>query len=335
MTKIILEVEALSKHYKLGGRVSTLFGQSNKISAVGNISFRLAQGEILGLVGESGSGKSTLGKSIIKLNTINHGKIKLLGNEIQKLSPSQFRSYRKHIQMIFQDLDAALNPNMKIKQIMEDALLAHFNFSKVELKEKLMKSLSMVHLSENILTRYPQELSGGQKRRVAIANVLAIEPQIIVADEPTTGLDNYTQYQIINLITNLQKSQGLSMLFISHDLSLIKNICHRVLVLYQGNIVEQAGINIISQRPGHPYSQLLWDSCPNQSAVTFQSTHTPSLTSGIDENYRPKKGCRFAPRCQQYIKQGRPDICVSYRNQPPLKCLSDEHSVACFFPLTE
>ncbi len=329
MTAPILEISNLYKNYNATNGFFSA-AKNPGIPAIDRIDFTLHPGETLGLIGESGSGKTSIGMAIAKLTQIQQGEIVLFGDDITPLSERAFKPYRKNLQMIFQDLDAALNPNMKIRQIMSDIFKLHLN--KPAVMPAIEKMLGNVNLELNVLEKYPSELSGGQKRRIAIANTLASKPKIIIADEPTTGLDNYTQNLILQLIKNLQKEHHISMLLISHDLQVIKESCQRVIVLYLGKIVESAPIEQLIVKPRHPYTELLWTSYEGSAKkINVTNTRTHNIRSGLHDFERPLGGCRFAPRCPTYLAKGKPAICRNIETTPALKQIKDKHWVACHF----
>ena len=332
MTDILLEIKHLVKTYEPVGLLQKLKQQYEPYPSISNINLSLYKGESLGLIGESGSGKTTLGKCLVKLETITSGNIHLFGQNITRLNERKFRSFRKNIQMIFQDLDAALNPNMKIHQTLKEVLARHQTLSQPDLDKRLLELMIDVNLEENILYRYPSELSGGQKRRIAIAAVLAINPKIIIADEPTTGLDSYTQTLIMQLLANMQKRRGLSILFISHDLQLVKQYCQRIAVLYLGNIVEIANTEKITSHAAHPYTRLLWNTHLGQRAHTKPENISHDIRSGLYDYRRPQTGCQFSPRCDRYKEMGKPAICTS-KTKPKLTFIGKNHQVACHFQL--
>jgi len=258
----------------------------------------------------------------------------LFDQDITSLPEGKFRPLRTHIQMIFQDLDAALNPNMKIINILSEILKRYYDkeTSQKSMQDRLTNLLSDVQLEPDILERYPSELSGGQKRRIAIASALAVSPKIIIADEPTTGLDNYTQSLIMQLILDLQKSNNLSVILISHDLVLIKKMCQRIAVIYLGNIIEIGPAETIYSSPSHPYSKLLWHSHLTHTAEINLEKRQHDVRSGLYDHEQPVYGCRFAPRCKRYIEMGKPDICTEKKSKPDLRSVSAKHKVACHFP---
>jgi len=333
MASLLLEVSNLVKTFKSGGFIPGFRPKYEVLPSVDDVSFTLEKGETLGLIGESGSGKTTLGKCIVKLMDSSSGQINLFGDDVTKLSERKFRTYRKNIQMIFQDLDAALNPNMRIHQILEEILKRHEKITKSQLNERINQLMVEVNLETNILNKYPTELSGGQKRRIAIAAVLAIKPKIIIADEPTTGLDSYTQTVVMQLIAELQEQRGLSVIFISHDLQLVKQSCQRIIVLYLGNIVEIGNTKQITENQAHPYTQLLWNSHLSQIPGLITQVQKHDIRSGLHDFSRPMHGCRFAPRCQQFERMGQPKICTDKDSKPELKNISQGHQVACHFNL--
>ena len=328
MNKKILQVENLQKSF--GSKSAGNKDQS--IRAVDNISFYVRQNETLGLVGESGCGKTTTGKMILRLSTPESGKIIYDDIDISRFTEKQMRPYRTRIQMIFQDLDAALNPNMRIEAIISEAVkLSNPELEKYKVKARCRELLDLVHLPSGKLNQFPSELSGGEKRRVGIARTLALKPEFIVADEPTSALDVSIQAQVINLMQDLQREFGLSYLFISHDLHLVELVSHRIAVMYLGQIVELGTAAEIVKRPRHPYTASLW------SSLTLATSHEPGREEeahlGLDDFIRPREGCRFAPRCPIFHANNKPEICSSGNSEPELTSIGENHVVACHFPL--
>ncbi len=336
MSQPILEVKDLRKHFAqrrglLGGL--TREANSRVIPAVDGVSLTLHENETLGLVGESGCGKTTTGKAIVKLIPVTSGEIRYKGNDITAYTQAQFRPLRRDIQMIFQDLDAALNPKMRIESILREAVcVGEPGADGAAVQQRIYELLELVNLKKNKLANFPSELSGGEKRRIGIARVLAVRPKLIVADEPTSALDVSIQAQVVNLLRDLQAQFGLSFLFISHDLQLVELMSHRVAVMYLGQIVEMGPAKEIAKNPKHPYTSVLWS-----SIVEKRSKEVPvdggAAHWGVFDFERPTGGCRFAPRCPVYEGRGRPSECTDPANPPELKSAGTDRVVACHFPL--
>jgi oligopeptide/dipeptide ABC transporter ATP-binding protein len=329
-----LEAEGLKKHFTQGrGAFSSLKGDGNVIPAVDGVSFFIRENETMGLVGESGCGKTTIGKMILRLLTPTAGRIFFDGADITSLSNRDFRPYRKHLQMIFQDLDAALNPKMRIGAILKEAVTVHQPLSDAEARARTGELLEQVNLKTGKLTNFPGELSGGEKRRVGIARALAVGARFIVADEPTSALDVSIQAQVVNLLRELQENLGLSYLFISHDLRVVELMSHKVAVMYLGNIVEMGLSGRIAHSPLHPYTQTLWSSLVEKQSKEASRANGGGRDWGVFDFERPATGCRFAPRCPVYIESGRPPVCTDPSSEPGLRDLGGGNRVACHFPL--
>jgi oligopeptide/dipeptide ABC transporter ATP-binding protein len=336
MARTILDVVNLKKHFvQPRGLFSALQGKERVIPAVDDVSFYLKEHETLGLVGESGSGKTTVGKTILGLIPATSGRILFDGKDLTALSPREFRPLRKEMQMIFQDLDAALNPKMCVRAILKEAISVHHNLDHAQVDRRVRELLEQVNLKESKLSNFPHELSGGEKRRVGIARVLAVGARFLVADEPTSALDVSIQAQVVNLLKDLQKDLGLSYLFISHDLRIVELMSHKVAVMYLGRIVEMGLTNRIAQAPRHPYTHILWS-----SLVEKESTEASGPPSGVKSGdwgvfdyERPSYGCPFAPRCPVYQARGMPEICINPSTEPHLHDIGEAHKVACHFPL--
>ena len=334
MTAPILEVKGLSKHFaQRRSWLGLLTGNDGgTIPAVDDVSFTLAENETLGLVGESGCGKTTTGKAILKLMPVTAGEIRYRGQDITALTAGEFRPLRREIQMIFQDLDAALNPKMRIESILREAIgLCEPELDSDGLRRRTYELLELVNLKKNKLANFPSELSGGEKRRIGIARVLAVRPKLIVADEPTSALDVSIQAQVISLLRDLQSQFGLSYLFISHDLPLVELVSHRVAVMYLGQIVELGSAPRIAHTPHHPYTSVLWSSLAEKRSREAVTGAAPAW--GVFDFERPSGGCRFAPRCPVYAARGKPAACTDPHNAPRLREIEPGHSVACHFPL--
>jgi peptide/nickel transport system ATP-binding protein/oligopeptide transport system ATP-binding protein len=322
MTSALLEVTDLSKHFKSRrGLASLLTGQGRTIPAVDGVSFYLKENETVGLVGESGCGKTTIGRTVLRLTDPTGGRILFGGRDITHLDRTEMRPLRREMQMIFQDLDAGLNPKMRVRDILREALTVFERPSDADIERRSRELLEQVNLKESKLASFPTELSGGEKRRVGIARVLAVRPRLIVADEPTSALDVSIQAQVVNLLRDLQKQLGLSYLFISHDLPVVELVSHKVAVMYLGRIVEMGLAETIARAPRHPYTQVLWS-----SAAEKRTTE-----AGVFDFERPASGCRFAPRCPRYQEMGHPAVCTDAGSEPPLRDTGKGHVVACHF----
>ena len=333
MQNAILEVVDLRKHFNQRRRAFFGAGQTERvIPAVDGVSFYLRSGETVGLVGESGCGKTTVGRTVLRLTQPTSGKILFDGRDITDMSTAELRPLRSQMQMIFQDLDAALNPQMRVRAILKEAVTVHQKISDGEVDRKIDELLEQVNLKKSKLANFPGELSGGEKRRVGIARVLAVGAKLIIADEPTSALDVSIQAQVVNLLRDLQTRLGLSYLFISHDLPVVELISHKVAVMYLGKIVEIGLAQRIAHAAHHPYTHILWSSLvEKQSREANLSSKAASW--GVFDFERPAAGCRFAPRCPVYEANGRPAICIDPAAEPKLRDVGGGHQVACHFPL--
>jgi len=332
MAETILEVTDLKKHFVVRKGILPGMGEKQHIPAVDGVSFSIKEGETLGLVGESGCGKTTTGKAIMGLNDITSGSIKFNGNEIANLSAREFKPYRKDIQMIFQDLDAALNPKMQIGDLVKEAVVVHDpKLPKEQVQQRVLELLDLVNLKKSQINNYPTELSGGEKRRVGLARTLAMEPKFIVADEPTSALDVSIQAQVVNLLRDLQDKLGLTFLFISHDLPLVELVSHNVGVMYLGKMVEMGPSRNVAQQPRHPYTSILWASIVGEDNGSLKEGNASRGDWGVYEHDRRNTGCKFASRCPVYAEKNQPTECRS--SKPVLTDPGDGHLVACHFPL--
>ncbi len=336
MSKTILEVIDLKKHFiHRKGLLSSFQELRQSIPAVDGVSFYLKENETVGLVGESGCGKTTIGRTILRLEKPTSGRIIFDGKDITSVPTDGLRQLRSQMQMIFQDLDAALNPQMRIRDILREAITVHHRLSNAETDRRISELLEQVNLKKSKLSNFPHELSGGEKRRVGIARVLSVGARFIVADEPTSALDVSIQAQVVNLLRDLQKQLGLSFLFISHDLRVVELVSHKVAVMYLGKIVEMGLSDRIANKASHPYTHILWSSLvEKQSRETAQKARSVQAGGwGVFDFERPVTGCRFAPRCPVYESKGKPSICVDPATEPRLKDIGNGHQVSCHFPL--
>jgi peptide/nickel transport system ATP-binding protein len=322
----ILEVEDLKTHFPVKGGL-WLRSVAN-CKAVDGVSFSLMPGETLGLVGESGCGKSTLGKSIVRLLTPTAGRIRFEGTDLATLSRGRMKPIRRHLQMIFQDPAESLNARHTVGQILEEPFIIHGIGSSEERRASVDRLVDKVGLPRNAVHRYPFEFSGGQRQRIGIARALALQPRLIICDEPVSALDVSIQSQVLNLLVDLQREFNLSYLFITHNLAVVKHVSDRIAVMYLGHIVELADADGLYERPRHPYTRTLIAAIPEPEprATRVRFMGTGDLPSPIN----PPPGCPFNPRCPYATELCR-------REMPPLRETSAgaaaSHAVACHYDL--
>ena len=314
----LIEISNLKKYFPIkGGLFNKKIGD---VKAVEKINFTIKKGDVLGLVGESGSGKTTLGRSILRLIEPSEGKIIFENIDITSLPEKEMRKFRKDMQIIFQDPFASLDPRKRVLNIIGQGLKIHTNLKKNEIKETVLNLLEQVDLQAEHLTRYPHEFSGGQRQRIGIARAIALKPKFIVADEPVSALDVSIQAQILNLLQDLKEQYLLTMLFISHDLSVVKYVADKVMVMYLGKVVEIADADKLYSSPLHPYTISLLEITPTINPKHKRSRNI--LKGDIPSPINPPSGCVFRTRCPKADSECAKIV-------PKLRELKDNHFVAC------
>ena len=328
MAESQLEVRGLSMHFPLrGGLVRRLRGEPSAVlRAVDGVDLEIARGEALGLVGESGCGKSTLGRCIVGLYTPTGGTIRYEGAE---LHAKRNRATRRRIQMVFQDPYSSLNPRMTVRQTLSELLRAHDMVRKEQIDARCRELVDLVGLGARSLDAYPRQFSGGQRQRVSIARALALEPELLVADEPVSALDVSVQATVLNLLEELRQKLGLTLLLIAHNMAVVRHVCDRVAVMYLGRIVEAAPVDDLFGNPRHPYTQGLLQAVPK--LVPGRASTAPAVVGDPPSPIRLPSGCRFHPRCP--IAQ----IPLCAEEDPALRAGAGltEHVAACHFAWTE
>ncbi|MEK4851146.1 dipeptide ABC transporter ATP-binding protein [Paenibacillus sp. FSL H7-0756] len=314
----LLEVRNLKKHYPI--RKGFFSKQVGAVKAVDGITLSVEQGETLAVVGESGCGKSTTGRAILRLIEPTEGEIMFAGTDVRSLNTEQLRKFRTDMQMVFQDPYASLDPRWTVQRILEEPLRTHGSAPAGELRSRVEQLMEVVGLSPYQAHRFPHEFSGGQRQRIGIARALALNPKFIVCDEPVSALDVSIQAQVLNLMQDLQEQYGLTYMFISHDLSVVKFISDRVAVMYLGRIVELAPTKALFAKPLHPYTQALMSAVPVPNPGLKKQRIV--LTGDVPNPETPPTGCAFHPRCPHAM-----DRCKS--EAPLLRELDSGHQVAC------
>lgn len=327
MSETLYRVENVSKEFPILGGV--LRRRLGAVQAVTDVSFELRRGETLGLVGESGCGKSTLGKVMLRLLEPTSGRLEFRGQDLRGLGAEALRKMRRHMQMVFQDPYAALNPRMNVEQILAEPIDIHrLAKSAAAKRDRIVELLEQCGLRADQLKKFPHEFSGGQRQRICIARALAVEPELLICDEPVSALDVSIQAQILTLLKDLQKRLGLTYLFISHDLRVVEHVSTRVAVMYLGRIVEMGATEDVFRAPQHPYTQALWSSIPSLEVGAQHAA--PPLGGDLPSPVSPPSGCAFHPRCSRV----QPTRCAEAI--PRLEVKSDNASqqrVACHYPL--
>lgn len=320
--KLLLEVSDLSVQFKIKNDKKLFFNKPSILKAVNKVSFNLYEGETLGVVGESGCGKSTLARAIIGLVKSAGGSMVWLGRDLSKQNKKEWRATRQDIQMIFQDPLSSLDPRMTIGDIIAEPLKVYQpRLSKLQVKDKVQSMMKKVGLLPNQINRYPHEFSGGQCQRIGIARALILEPKLIICDEPVSALDVSIQAQVVNLLKRLQKEMGLSLIFIAHDLSVVKHISDRILVMYLGNQVETGGFREVYGNTLHPYTKALMSAVPIADPKLERNKKIDLLEGDLPSPINPPSGCIFRTRCPIADAE-----CA--KDKPQLQG-SHSHQVAC------
>jgi oligopeptide transport system ATP-binding protein len=291
--------------------------------AVDGVSFELRPGETLGIVGESGCGKSTLGRALLQLIPSTDGQVIWLGENLAGRDSQAMRRYRRDLQIIFQDPLASLDPRMPVGEIIAEPLITHEpGLARAEVRARVQEMMRAVGLLPQMINRYPHEFSGGQCQRIGIARAMILKPKLIVCDEPVSALDVSIQAQIVNLLMALQREFGLSLIFISHNLAVVRHICHRIMVLYLGRMAEIASRDDLYARPRHPYTQALISAVPIPDPELERSRHRIVLTGDLPSPLRPPSGCVFRTRCPRAS-----EVCAE--RLPAVEVVAGDHEVAC------
>lgn len=321
MDRPILEVMDLYKKFPVYGSFKWL-GPRYHVNAVSNVSFKLYEGETYGLVGESGSGKTTTGRIILGLTKADSGKVIYKDKDLIKLSKNEFREFRKDIQLVFQDPFSSLNPRKRIGSILEEPLIIHKKGNKKERQDMVFNMLKIVGLQPEHYFRFPHEFSGGQRQRLGLARALIINPRVVVCDEPVSALDVSIQAQILNLLKEIQREMKLTLMFISHDISVVRHISNRIGIMYLGKIVEEAGTDDLFRNPLHPYTRLLFSAVPD---FTKKNIKRHAVIAGeIPSFSQDFQGCVFHTRCPIAGDKCRTEA-------PIMEKTGDNHFVSCHY----
>ena len=322
--KPLVKVENLKVHFPVKGGLP--FAKKKFVKAVDGVSIEIHAGETFGLVGESGCGKSTLGNAILGMQKPTEGKIYFKEKDMNTLSQKEFKDLRRGMQMIFQDPFSSLNPRFDVYHIIAEPMQIRGGMTEAEIRARVSELLHLVGLSDEDMPRYPSDFSGGQRQRIGIARAIALNPEFVVCDEPVSALDVSVHAQILNLLMDLQKELGITYLFISHNLAVVKDICSHVAVMYLGSMMETGDTQKIFQRPMHPYTRSLLS-----AVLTVDVDHAPQriiLEGDIPSPINTPPGCPFSTRCPYAREECK-------KSKPELKELEEGHFVACHFPMMD
>jgi oligopeptide/dipeptide ABC transporter ATP-binding protein len=323
--EVLLRVEHLKKYFPI--KRGIIFQREiGRVHAVDDVSIEIRAGETLGLVGESGCGKSTLGRCIIRLLDLTSGSVTFEDRDISRLSRRALRPIRGHLQMVFQDPYASLNPRKRVGTIIADPMRIHGRTGRGQIRERVRELLKLVGLSPEHINRYPHEFSGGQRQRIGVARALALHPRLIIADEPVSALDVSIRAQVINLLDDLQDDLGLTYIFIAHDLGVVRHVSDRIAVMYLGKIVEVSPAEELYRRPIHPYTEALLSAVPIPDPKISAQRQQVVLEGDVPSPIAPPSGCRFHPRCRYAT-----DVCSQV--EPQLADHGGGHQAACHHPL--
>jgi oligopeptide/dipeptide ABC transporter ATP-binding protein len=322
----LLVVENLVKHFPVT-RGIIFQKQVAAVKAVDGVSFRVKEGETLGIVGESGCGKSTMARCVMRLLDPTSGKLIFQGRDITHTSRANLRPVRREMMMIFQDPYASLNPRKRVGFIVGEALQVHKLGTPGEIKKRVQELLDVVGLNPEHYNRFPHEFSGGQRQRIGVARALAVNPKLIVCDEPVSALDVSVQAQILNLLKDLQKDFGLTYIFIAHDLNVVRHISDRVMVMYLGTMAELAPKSLLYTEPKHPYTAALLSAVPIPDPELSRGRKRIVLEGDVPSPINPPSACHFHPRCPRF-REGHCDV-----EDPPLRSFGAGHVAACHYPL--
>lgn len=327
--EVLLRATDVVKHFPV--QSSTLRRSRDVVHAVDGVSFEVRQGETVGLVGETGSGKSTLARCVARLFDLTSGRVEFEGQDISTLKPRHLGKVRREMQMIFQDPYGSLNPKRRVGSIIGDPFAIHGVASGADRKRKVQEMMELVGLNPEHYNRFPAEFSGGQRQRIGVARALALNPKLVICDEPVSALDVSIQAQILNLLADLQQQLNLTYIFISHDLSVVRHVSDRLMLMYLGKVIESGPSTEVYNRSRHPYSTALLSAVPLPDPKSVHERHRIVLVGDVPSPIKPPSGCRFHPRCPK----AQPN-CVT--DEPPLEPrLGDgpDHTAACHYPVAD